>query len=106
MIRFHDTMSREKREFVPGDPKRITLYVCGPTVYNRAHIGNARPAVVFDTLARLLRHVYGKDSVVHAANVTIPSMMLSMVTVLVLAVTNAVQSRSRKGSDTPVGTRL
>src|SRR3990170_2704184 len=70
MISFHDTMAREKREFVPGDPKRITLYVCGPTVYNRAHIGNARPAVVFDTLARLLRHVYGSDSVVHAANVT------------------------------------
>ncbi|MBA2771030.1 MAG: cysteine--tRNA ligase [Sphingomonas sp.] len=70
MIRFYDTMSREKREFVPGDPKRITMYVCGPTVYNRAHIGNARPAVVFDTLARLLRHVYGEGSVVHAANVT------------------------------------
>ncbi len=70
MIRFHDTMSRQKREFVPGDPERITLYVCGPTVYNRAHIGNARPAVVFDTLARLLRHVYGDDSVLHAANVT------------------------------------
>ena len=70
MIRFYDTMAREKRKFVPGDPKRITLYVCGPTVYNRAHIGNARPAVVFDTLARLLRHVYGAESVVHAANVT------------------------------------
>ncbi len=70
MIRFYDTMAREKREFVPGDPERITLYVCGPTVYNRAHIGNARPAVVFDTLARLLRHVYGPGSVLHAANVT------------------------------------
>ena len=70
MIRFYDTMSREKREFVPGDPERITIYVCGPTVYNRAHIGNARPAVVFDTLARLLRHTYGEGSVVHAANVT------------------------------------
>ena len=70
MIRFYDTMAREKREFAPGDPRRITIYVCGPTVYNRAHIGNARPAVVFDILARLLRHVYGADSVVHAANVT------------------------------------
>ena len=70
MIRFYDTLAREKREFIPGDPERITLYVCGPTVYNRAHIGNARPAVVFDTLARLLRHVYGAESVVHAANVT------------------------------------
>ncbi len=69
-IRLYDTMAREKRLFAPADPKRVTMYVCGPTVYNRAHIGNARPAVVFDVLARLLRHVYGSDSVVHAANVT------------------------------------
>lgn len=69
-IRLYDTMAREKRAFEPGDPRRITMYVCGPTVYNRAHIGNARPAVVFDVLARLLRHVYGPDSVVYAANVT------------------------------------
>ena len=51
-------------------PKRITMYVCGPTVYGRAHIGNARPAVVFDTLARLIRHEYGPDSLVYARNVT------------------------------------
>ena len=70
MIRLHDTMAREKREFVPSDPERITIYVCGPTVYNRAHIGNARPAVVFDVLARLLRRIFGRGSVVHAANVT------------------------------------
>ena len=70
MIRLHDTMAREKREFVPADPKRITMYVCGPTVYGRAHIGNARPAVVFDTLARLIRHQYGADSLVYARNVT------------------------------------
>jgi cysteinyl-tRNA synthetase len=69
-IRLHDTMAREKRVFVPADPKRVTMYVCGPTVYSRAHIGNARPAVVFDVLARLLRHVYGEDSLVYAANVT------------------------------------
>jgi cysteinyl-tRNA synthetase len=69
-IRLHDTMAREKRVFTPADPKRVTMYVCGPTVYNRAHIGNARPAVVFDVLARLLRHVYGEDSLVYAANVT------------------------------------
>ena len=56
MIRLHDTMAREKRPFVPLNPQRITMYVCGPTVYGRAHIGNARPAVVFDTLARLIRH--------------------------------------------------
>ncbi|HUE79552.1 MAG TPA: cysteine--tRNA ligase [Sphingomicrobium sp.] len=70
MIRLYDTMAREKREFVPADPKRITMYICGPTVYGRAHIGNARPAVVFDTLARLLRHNYGEDSLVYARNVT------------------------------------
>ncbi|HEU5285023.1 MAG TPA: cysteine--tRNA ligase [Sphingomicrobium sp.] len=70
MIRLYDTMAREKREFVPGDPRRITMYVCGPTVYGRAHIGNARPAVVFDTLARLIRHQFGDDCLVYARNVT------------------------------------
>ncbi|HVE00705.1 MAG TPA: cysteine--tRNA ligase [Sphingomicrobium sp.] len=70
MIRLHDTLAREKREFVPTDPKRITMYVCGPTVYGRAHIGNARPAVVFDTLARLIRHEFGENSLVYARNVT------------------------------------
>ncbi|MCA1652685.1 MAG: cysteine--tRNA ligase [Sphingomonadales bacterium] len=70
MIRLYDTMERRKKEFTPADPKRITMYVCGPTVYGRAHIGNARPAVVFDTLARLIRHHYGADSLVYARNVT------------------------------------
>jgi cysteinyl-tRNA synthetase len=70
MIRLYDTLAREKREFIPADPKRITMYVCGPTVYGRAHIGNARPAVVFDTLARLIRHEFGEESVVYARNVT------------------------------------
>ncbi|MEA3035537.1 MAG: cysteinyl-tRNA synthetase [Sphingomonadales bacterium] len=69
-IRLHDTLAREKRAFAPADPKRVTMYVCGPTVYSRAHIGNARPAVVFDLLARLLRHVYGEGSLVYARNVT------------------------------------
>jgi cysteinyl-tRNA synthetase len=70
MIRLHDTLARQKRDFVPADPKRITMYVCGPTVYGRAHIGNARPAVVFDTLARLIRHEFGPGSLVYARNVT------------------------------------
>ena len=70
MIRLYDTMTREKRAFEPADPKRITMYVCGPTVYGRAHIGNARPAVVFDTLARLIRHEFGEHSLVYARNVT------------------------------------
>jgi cysteinyl-tRNA synthetase len=69
-IRLHDTMAREKRVFGPADPERVTMYVCGPTVYNRAHIGNARPAVVFDVLARLLRHTYGEGKLVYARNVT------------------------------------
>src|SRR5207253_4597872 len=70
MIRLHDTLQREKRPFVPQNPQRITMYVCGPTVYGRAHIGNARPAVVFDTLARLIRHQFGAGSLVYARNVT------------------------------------
>jgi cysteinyl-tRNA synthetase len=70
MIRLHDTMTREKRPFVPLNPSRITMYVCGPTVYGRAHIGNARPAVVFDTLARLIRHEFGEKNLVYARNVT------------------------------------
>ena len=58
MIRLYDTLARAKREFVPGEDGKVTMYVCGPTVYGRAHIGNARPAVVFDTLRRLLEHQY------------------------------------------------
>ncbi|MDB5443856.1 MAG: cysS, partial [Phenylobacterium sp.] len=69
-LRLHDTMTREKRDFVPADPKRVTMYVCGPTVYNFAHVGNFRPVVVFDVLFRLLRAAYGEDAVLYAANVT------------------------------------
>ena len=70
MIRLYDTLERDKRPFVPVNPNRITMYVCGPTVYGRAHIGNARPAVVFDTLARLIRHEFGEKSLVYARNIT------------------------------------
>ncbi|MGI8840169.1 MAG: cysteine--tRNA ligase [Caulobacteraceae bacterium] len=69
-LRLYDTMARAKRPFVPVDPARVTLYVCGPTVYNYAHIGNARPVVVFDLLFRLLRRLHGEDKVLYAANVT------------------------------------
>src|SRR5665213_3137358 len=69
-LRLHDTLTREKRDFVPHDANRVTLYVCGPTVYNYAHIGNARPVVVFDVLFRLLRRLYGEEHVLYAANVT------------------------------------
>jgi cysteinyl-tRNA synthetase len=67
-IRLHNTLSREKQEFEPLDPQRVTMYVCGPTVYNYAHIGNARPAVIFDLLHRVLKLSY--DSVVYARNIT------------------------------------
>jgi len=70
VIRLHDTMTREKRPFVPLNPQRITMYVCGPTVYGRAHIGNARPAVVFDLLRRVLEHDYPDAKVIYARNVT------------------------------------
>ncbi|MES2342991.1 MAG: cysteine--tRNA ligase [Pseudomonadota bacterium] len=69
-LSLYDTMARAKRPFVPRDPRRVTMYVCGPTVYNYAHIGNARPVVAFDVLFRLLRHTYGADNVIYAANVT------------------------------------
>ncbi|MBI1405504.1 MAG: cysteine--tRNA ligase [Caulobacter sp.] len=69
-LKLYDTLTREKRLFVPTDPDRVTMYVCGPTVYGFAHIGNARPVVAFDVLFRLLRHLYGEKHVVYARNVT------------------------------------
>ena len=69
-LSLYDTMSRSKREFAPRDPDRVTMYVCGPTVYNFAHIGNFRPVVVFDLLFRVLRHSFGEAAVIYAANVT------------------------------------
>jgi len=69
-LTLYDTMARAKRPFVPADPSRVTMYVCGPTVYNHVHIGNARPVVVFDVLFRLLRHLYGTSSVIYARNIT------------------------------------
>lgn len=69
-LHIHDTLTREKVAFTPQDPSRVTLYVCGPTVYSYAHIGNARPVVVFDVLFRLLRQLYGQDHVVYARNIT------------------------------------
>lgn len=69
-LRLHDTLTREKRAFVPLDPKNVRMYVCGPTVYDFAHIGNARPVIVFDVLFRLLRHLYGPDHVTYVRNIT------------------------------------
>ncbi|ROU04274.1 cysteine--tRNA ligase [Histidinibacterium lentulum] len=69
-IRLRNTASRRVEPFVPLDPRNVRMYVCGPTVYDRAHLGNARPAVVFDVLFRLLRHVYGAEHVTYVRNVT------------------------------------
>ena len=69
-IRLHNSKTRTKEVFVPLDPENVRMYVCGPTVYDRAHLGNGRPVVVFDTLYRLLRHVYGADHVTYARNFT------------------------------------
>jgi cysteinyl-tRNA synthetase len=69
-LRLYDTLTREKRAFVPLDPKNVRMYVCGPTVYDFAHIGNARPVIVFDVLFRLLRHLYGAGHVTYVRNIT------------------------------------
>ncbi len=69
-IEIYNTKSRQKERFTPIDPENVRLYVCGPTVYDRAHLGNARPVVVFDVLQRLLRHVYGADHVTYVRNFT------------------------------------
>jgi cysteinyl-tRNA synthetase len=69
-IRLTNSKTRRKEDFVPIDPRSVRMYVCGPTVYDRAHLGNARPVVVFDTLYRLLRHVYGAEHVTYVRNFT------------------------------------
>ncbi|MGM0553679.1 MAG: cysteine--tRNA ligase [Pseudomonadota bacterium] len=66
----HNTLGGQDEPFVPQDPQRVTLYVCGPTVYNRVHVGNGRPVVVFDVLFRVLRELYGPDQVIYARNIT------------------------------------
>jgi cysteinyl-tRNA synthetase len=77
-LKLYDTLTRKKRDFVPLDwerglpeaERRVRMYVCGPTVYDFAHIGNARPVIVFDVLFRLLRHIFGADRVVYVRNIT------------------------------------
>src|SRR5438477_730877 len=69
-LALYDTLTREKRVFSPLDRSRVRMYVCGPTVYDFAHIGNARPVIVFDVLFRLLRHLYGQDAVIYVRNIT------------------------------------
>jgi cysteinyl-tRNA synthetase len=69
-LRLYNTLTRRKEEFKPLDPQNVRMYVCGPTVYDFAHIGNARPVIVFDVLFRLLRHLYGEDHVTYVRNIT------------------------------------
>jgi cysteinyl-tRNA synthetase len=69
-LRLYDTLTKEKRPFVPLDPANVRMYVCGLTVYDFAHTGNARPVIVFDVLFRLLRHRYGADHVTYVRNIT------------------------------------
>jgi len=69
-LKLYDTLTREKRVFKPLDPHNVRMYVCGPTVYDFAHIGNARPVIVFDVLFRLLRHIYGEKHVTYVRNIT------------------------------------
>ncbi|MGH6827069.1 cysteine--tRNA ligase [Methyloceanibacter sp.] len=69
-LRLYNTLTRKKEDFRPLDPANVRMYVCGPTVYDFAHIGNARPVIVFDVLFRLLRHLYGPEHVTYVRNVT------------------------------------
>ncbi|MBZ9741167.1 MULTISPECIES: cysteine--tRNA ligase [unclassified Mesorhizobium] len=69
-LRLYNTLTRTKEDFVPIDPQNVRMYVCGPTVYDFAHIGNARPVIVFDVLFRLLRHLYGETHVTYVRNIT------------------------------------
>ena len=69
-LRLFNTLTKTKDVFAPLDPKNVRMYVCGPTVYDFAHIGNARPVIVFDVLFRLLRHVYGDAHVTYVRNIT------------------------------------
>ncbi|HEY4986147.1 MAG TPA: cysteine--tRNA ligase, partial [Bradyrhizobium sp.] len=69
-IRLYNTLTKSKDVFAPIDPANVRMYVCGPTVYDYAHIGNARPVIVFDVLFRLLRHAYGAGHVTYVRNIT------------------------------------
>ena len=69
-LRLYDTLTREKRPFTPIDPNNVRMYACGPTVYDFAHIGNGRAAIVFDVLFRVLRHRYGAGHVTYVRNIT------------------------------------
>ncbi len=69
-LKLYNTRTRRKETFKPLDPKAVRMYVCGPTVYDLAHIGNARPVIIFDVLFRLLRYIYGAEHVAYVRNIT------------------------------------
>jgi cysteinyl-tRNA synthetase len=69
-LTLYNTLAREKQVFTPIDPTNVRMYVCGPTVYDFAHIGNGRPVIIFDVLFRLLRHIYGEAHVTYVRNIT------------------------------------
>src|SRR6266852_6236331 len=69
-LRLYNTLTHQKEDFAPLDPGNVRMYVCGPTVYDFAHIGNARPVIVFDVLFRLLQHLYGANHVTYVRNIT------------------------------------
>src|SRR5258708_26266463 len=69
-LRLYNTLTHQKEDFAPLDPGNVRMYVCGPTVYDFAHIGNARPVIVFDVLFRLLQHLYGPEHVTYVRNIT------------------------------------
>ncbi len=68
-LKLYNTLTRQKADFAPIDPNNVRMYVCGPTVYDFAHIGNARPVIVFDLLFRLLRHIFGPGHVTYVRNI-------------------------------------
>src|ERR1700682_6071749 len=70
LLKLYNTLTRNKATFEPLDRGAVRMYVCGPTVYDLAHIGNARPVIVFDVLFRLLRHLYGPEHVTYVRNIT------------------------------------
>ena len=69
-LNLYDTFSNSKKKFEPIDPKNIRMYVCGPTVYDYPHVGNARPVIVFDILFRILQNIYGTEHVTYVRNIT------------------------------------
>ena len=69
-LMLYDTFTNSKKKFEPIDPNNVRMYVCGPTVYDYAHVGNARPVIVFDILFRLLQKIYGSENVTYVRNIT------------------------------------